>query len=152
MTRWRTLPAHLRVAADRVGLPERLSIIVRLPLPVSTNGLYANLPAASSRKGRAKSKRYRAWIHEAGLALAIQRPGRVSGPVAVEILVRRPDARRRDVSNLIKAAEDLLVAHGVIADDSLVEDVRARWGQVEGAVVTVRKVIAAERAIEEAAE
>jgi len=40
----------------------------------------------------------------------------------------RPDARKRDLDNAAgKAVLDLLVAHQVITDDSLVTSLTARW-------------------------
>lgn len=39
----------------------------------------------------------------------------------------KPDKRRRDIDNLIKACADLLVRHGVVSDDSEMRSVSARW-------------------------
>ena len=50
-----------------------------------------------------------------------------------------PSKRKRDLSNLIKCSEDLLVDHGVIDDDSLVQDLRVYWADgVAGARVTIK--------------
>jgi crossover junction endodeoxyribonuclease RusA len=89
-------------------------IEIRLPLPPSTNALYANVPG----KGRVKSSRYRTWLNAAGWALKEQKPKSVSGDYRLWIWAERPDNRRRDLGNLEKPLSDLLVAHGVVSDDS----------------------------------
>lgn len=80
-----------------------------LPTPPSANNLYPG------RARRFKSPAYKAWLVDAGLALNLQRPDRVAGPYA--LVLRLPAAMRGDVSNRIKAVEDLLVKHGVTPDD-----------------------------------
>lgn len=104
---------------------------LRLPQPPSTNMLYRNVPG----KGRRKTKRYMTWINAAGWSVKEQQPHRVEGWVIVDITVNRPDNRKRDISNTIKAIEDLLVAHELIEDDSKVYEVRARWGKCDGCEV-----------------
>lgn len=50
------------------------------------------------------------------------------------------DKRKRDITNLLKAPEDLLVKHGIIeADDgSVVRRVSAAWNaEVEGVRITI---------------
>lgn len=60
--------------------------------------------------------------------LASQLKGkRVPGFVGIKIQCVKPDRRRRDISNLIKAAEDLLVSMRVIDDDSLVQRLEISW-------------------------
>jgi Holliday junction resolvase RusA-like endonuclease len=91
-------------------------------LPPSVNHLW--------RTGRGKvyrSSTYDAWRKEAGWELQVQKPGRVEGAVEVTISAGKPDCRRRDCDNLPKAILDLLTAHQVIADDSLVASITARW-------------------------
>ena len=95
----------------------------KLPLPPSVNGLYSNAPGI----GRVKSKAYKAWEVEAGLRLNLQRPIRLTGPVALTMVASRPDKRRRDLMNLEKATSDLLVKHQIIEDDSLVCWFLALW-------------------------
>lgn len=48
-------------------------------------------------------------------------------PVAMTLTAIKPDRRRRDVSNLIHAVCDAIQYGGVITDDSLILDVRAKW-------------------------
>jgi Holliday junction resolvase RusA-like endonuclease len=54
----------------------------------------------------------------------------------VDITLKRPRANC-DVDNYIKGCLDLLVNMAVIDDDKNVQEVRARWGDVAGAVVTI---------------
>jgi len=106
-----------------------------LPFPPSSNNLYEN-----AGNGRRKASRYGNWITEAGKQLMILRPPRFLSPVAIEIQYQRPDKRKRDASNLIKAVEDLFVRHGVIQDDDdqLVPDIRSRvWGDAPKGQVKV---------------
>lgn len=105
-------------------------------LPPSTNNLFFNRGRA-----RAPTKEYTAWREQAGLELMVARPRRVPGRVVIVMTFGRPDRRRRDVSNLLKPVEDALVRHGVIEDDSLVDDIRGRWSdQIVGVRVTVSEV------------
>lgn len=97
-----------------------------LPMPPSVNGLFANNRRTG---GRFKTKKYKAWITEAGWMLQSQahRHHRHTGKVISTLLVRRPDNRRRDIGNLEKAAADLLVRHGIILDDSQIERSSVQW-------------------------
>ena len=54
-----------------------------------------------------------------------------SSPVGVDILLRKPDNRKRDLDNTTKSLLDALTKAGVWADDSLVHDIRLRWDGVE---------------------
>lgn len=105
--------------------------MLKLPAPPSVNMLYRNV----SGKGRCKTKRYMTWINAAGWMIKEQRPDSIKGWIVLDITVNRPDARKRDISNTIKAVEDLLVEHRIIEDDSLVLEVRARWGKCDGCEV-----------------
>ena len=95
-----------------------------LPFPPSVNGLYRN----ARGRGRVKTDRYAAWINSAGWALKAHRNrSPVKGRVVLHIMYERKDRRKRDLSNLVKAVEDLLVAHKIIEDDSLVEQLSLAW-------------------------
>ena len=94
-----------------------------LPFPPSVNALTRNIPG----RGRVKTKAYRAWIMEAGLRLNLQKPKRMAGLVRLSIRAVKPDRRRRDLGNLEKAVSDLLVAHRVIDDDSLIQSISMQW-------------------------
>ncbi len=110
--------------------------VITLPFPPSSNNMFIN-----TSRGRIRSQKYADWATEAGWELTRQRPSKVLGPVNLifEFQDGR-DKRKRDVTNLIKAPEDLLVKHGIIeADDgSIVRRVEAAWShEVEGVRVTV---------------
>lgn len=93
-----------------------------LPLAPSVNRIW--------RQGGAgqvyRAPEYVSWIKEAGWALKAQKPPTITGAVAVRIRVGLVD-RKRDLDNVIKALLDLLVEHQVIADDSDVATIEARW-------------------------
>lgn len=78
---------------------------------------------------------------EAGNEILRQRPSKCAGPVLLTFEYQEGrDNRKRDVTNLIKAPEDLLVKHGIIeADDgSIVRSITACWSpDVEGVRITI---------------
>jgi Holliday junction resolvase RusA-like endonuclease len=100
-----------------------MSTVIELSLPPSTNRLW--------RTGRGRvfrSKPYMTWLSTAGWELKAQRPGKIRGPVAIAVVAGRPDQRRRDLDNIAsKALLDLLVAHGVVEDDSKVVRIASGW-------------------------
>lgn len=57
----------------------------------------------------------------------------LSCPLAVSIRFFPPDRRKRDLDNLPKALLDSLTEAGVWNDDSLIRDLRMRWGAKSGA-------------------
>ena len=108
-------------------------IELRLPLPPSTNGLYANIPG----KGRVKSANYRKWINAAGWALLEQKPKPVAGDYDMWLYVEWPDKRKRDLDNCIKALSDLLVSHQLVEDDSRCQALHI-YRSIQGRECTVR--------------
>jgi len=54
---------------------------------------------------------------------------RIEGAYGLRMRAYRPDNRRRDLSNILKATEDLLVALGVVEDDSLCQSIEAEWAK-----------------------
>lgn len=100
----------------------------QLPPPISTNELFV----AFNRNGKAarvKSQKYIAWRAEAGAMLEKQNPPHVSGHYGMKITV--PAKTRMDLSNSIKAIEDLCVDHKVIIDDRYCENISIDRGQGE---------------------
>jgi Holliday junction resolvase RusA-like endonuclease len=94
--------------------------VVTLPFPPTVNNLFANTP-----NGRVRTAKYRAW---AKAALTHCRGARrIAGPYRLTVLATRPDSRKRDLSNLLKATEDLLVKAGLVQDDSLCTDIQLSW-------------------------
>jgi Holliday junction resolvase RusA-like endonuclease len=105
------------------------AIQIRVPLPPSTNNLFAN----ANGGGRVKTAAYKNWLNTAGWEVKIQlgafeRTPLVSGPCSIDILA--PIGRNRDADNAIKPVLDLLVHMQVIADDKWVDDLRIR--RIEG--------------------
>ena len=108
---------------------------IKLPFPPSGHALFKR------HNGSHLSAKYRAWRDDAGWLLKSQKPEPVAGTVELQIDLVNPNKVRRDVSNHIKAVEDLLVEHGIIeADDHrVVRSISARWLDAgEPCVVTVR--------------
>jgi Holliday junction resolvase RusA-like endonuclease len=116
-----------------------MTTILSMPFPPSTNNLFIN-----TGRGRIHSSKYDEWITAAGWELKRQRASHVAGPVTLAFEFEEGrDNRKRDISNLIKAPEDLLVRHGVItADDgSVVREISMRWSRsVKGCQVTITPV------------
>jgi len=99
----------------------RAAVRLELPFPPSTNNLFAN-----AGKRRIKTAAYSAWLDLA--SIGIKDSHRLNlGPYSLHICLRRPDKRRRDLGNLEKAVSDLLVANGVIQDDSLSQRITLQW-------------------------
>jgi Holliday junction resolvase RusA-like endonuclease len=121
-----------------------------LPFPPSVNNLFMN-----GKHGRFRSQRYDTWIQEAGVEIMRQRPKKVAGPVILTFEFQEGrDKRKRDISNLVKAPEDLLVKHGIIeADDgSIVREIKCKWSaEVEGVRVTVATAFPSQKDNTEAA-
>ena len=98
----------------------------QLPPPISTNELFI----AFNRGGKAarvKSQKYIAWRAAAGVMLEKQNPPHVAGHYGMRISV--PAKTRMDLSNSIKAIEDLCVDHKVIIDDRYCENISIERGQ-----------------------
>jgi crossover junction endodeoxyribonuclease RusA len=100
-------------------------IELSIPHPPSVNSLYRNVPG----RGRAKTERYKTWLTAAGWEIRRQRPGRIEGPYSLTIIVKRKN-KRADLGNLVKAVEDILVAHRVIEDDCHASDIHLHWSDL----------------------
>jgi Holliday junction resolvase RusA-like endonuclease len=110
-----------------------------LRLPPSANRLW--------RKGKNhiyKSDEYHGWMQTCGWHIAITRPQKITGPYALTVLLSRPDKRKRDLDNFaFKAVNDLLVKHRVVEEDSLCDELFARWvtDGSEGMTVRIRPIM-----------
>jgi len=100
-------------------------ITLTRPFTPTTNNLFMNVG-----KFRVISKGYKAWREEAGAALKAQHPNKIFGQYVMILVLDAPDKRRRDCTNYIKAPEDLLVSHGVVADDFLAKRVSVEWSDL----------------------
>jgi crossover junction endodeoxyribonuclease RusA len=133
--------------------------VLDLPFPPTVNSIWRTIMV----KGKPRhllSKKYREWkdacdakFWVAGWAQGwakegIQTPIRT--PVDVAIVLNR-SKRRGDTDNRIKPCLDWLQRSGVIANDSLVENVSAGWGDVpDGVRITITPAsVAASKTIHE---
>jgi crossover junction endodeoxyribonuclease RusA len=104
---------------------------VFLPYPPSAN---ERLTVRKGGKGFVNTARYRAWAREAVWIVAMAARGGkgVAGPFRLFALARQPDLRRsRDLDNLLKATCDALKAGGAIEDDSLCQEIRIVWSDLD---------------------
>lgn len=97
-------------------------IVLDLPMPPSTNGLYRN-----SGKKRFKTRRYRTWLNAAGHDVTQQPCQRHLGHYSISVYICPRDKRKRDVDNHLKAISDLLVEHRLVEDDSLAQSAHVEW-------------------------
>lgn len=109
-------------------------IEITLPWPPSVNTYWRTV------NGRmiisAKGREYR---EEVGDQMILQ--GKVkhfTGSLCVEIEAWRPDKRRRDLDNLLKATLDGLAHAGVFEDDSQIVDLRIYWAKDIGGMLKVK--------------
>lgn len=120
---------------------------IRIPItdmPPSANAMRSHFYDGEKVRS-SKSKPYAAWKKAAAWEIASARPGRVNGPYRLYIAVQRNwrTKRARDIDNIIKPVSDALVAAGVVIDDSLAEEVSAKWADDLGgpAVIATLEVV-----------
>ncbi len=107
---------------------------LRLSYPPSANHIWRRAGKLIHR-----SQGYQNWLRTAGWQAKAQLAKQqcVEGPYKLSILAVRPDRRRRDLDNLLKAISDLLKSIGAISDDHMAEAINMRW-ITTGEGVTVR--------------
>jgi len=110
------------------------SIKFTLPWPPSVNTYWRTF------QGRmiisAKGREYRKSVADQVL---IQRGAKhYAGKMRVEIEAYRPDNRRRDLDNLLKAVLDACTHAGVWEDDSNIVDLRIYWAEPIGGMLKVK--------------
>lgn len=98
-------------------------ITLALPFAPSVNRLWR----MGKGKKMYKSKTYETWINVCHILITHQKITPVLGTYKLTIEAVRPDKRRRDIDNLIKAVSDVLQTTGLIEDDCLCQEVTARW-------------------------
>jgi len=108
-------------------------IEITLPWPPTVNTYWRTF------NGRvlisAKGREYRKAVADEVL---IQRAAKhIDHAVKVEIKAYRPDRRRRDLDNILKALLGSMTHAGVMQDDALIEDLRVYWAKEVGGMVKV---------------
>jgi crossover junction endodeoxyribonuclease RusA len=100
--------------------------------PPSTNNLW--IPVKG--RGLVKTKEYRAW-QDANAWIIRQQIGlvKIDGPFEVRFAFQRPDRRKRDLDNLLKASLDCIVNARVVHDDHLCQKLTAEWINKNGRTV-----------------
>ena len=109
-------------------------IEITLPWPPSDNRYWRVFQgrAIISADGRS----YRKAVADQVL---IQRGAKhYEGKLKVTIEAWKPDNRRRDLDNLLKAVLDSLTHAGVWADDGLIVDLRIYWAPTIGGMLKVK--------------
>ena len=87
-------------------------------------------------RGLVKTKEYRTW-QDVNAWIIRQQIGmeQIKGQFEVRFQYERPDRRRRDLDNLLKASLDCIVNAGVIIDDHLCQKLTAEWINKNGKTV-----------------
>lgn len=118
-------------------------------MPPSTNSLRAHFVDAAGKVRSAKTKRYASWREATAWEIGALRPGKIEGPYSLSLAVQRDwrSKRARDIDNIIKPVSDVLVAAGIITDDSLAERVSAQWADDLGDAAIVAIIQPAEEAL-----
>ena len=99
-------------------------IKIILPLPPSVNRLWRTTKGG----GMYRSNKYTEWRTAAIWQTSVQvRSQTIPGKFKATFHFVRPDKRRRDLDNLIKAAMDVVVSTKLVEDDHLCEWLEARW-------------------------
>lgn len=114
-------------------------------MPPSANAMRSSF-VKNGKVVSAKSKTYAAWKTAAAWEIATAGKRKVTGPYRLHIAAQRDwrSKRARDIDNIIKPVSDALVASGLIKDDSLAEEVSAKWADNLDGFAIVAIVIPAE--------
>jgi crossover junction endodeoxyribonuclease RusA len=109
-------------------------IELTLPWPPSTNRYWRTFQGRMIISAEGRS--YRKAVADQVL---IQRGAKhYAGKMKVEIEAWRPDNRRRDLDNLLKAALDGCTHAGVWEDDSNIVDLHIYWAEHIGGMLKVK--------------
>lgn len=109
-------------------------IEITLPWPPSVNTYWRNFDGRMIISARGRE--YRETV---GDQMTLQKTVKhFKGQLKVEIEAFRPDKRRRDLDNLLKATLDGLAHAGVYEDDSQIVDLRIYWAKDIGGMLKVK--------------
>jgi len=99
-----------------------------IPLPPSVNRLWR----VGKNKAVYKSDVYRSWLNIVTPSIIAQcYGGKVCGKYKLTVRAVRPDKRKRDLDNLIKAISDALELTAVIEGDHLCEHLEMQWVEAD---------------------
>lgn len=105
------------------------SIMLDMPWPPTGNHAYT-----VSRGRKILGDKGRTYRDEAVIEVKRQAKGQsVAGRISVAITAFAPDARRRDLDNLLKLPLDCLKKAGVIDDDSCIDRLTITRGRISAA-------------------
>ena len=62
----------------------------------------------------------------------------ITGPIKVEIVAYRPDNRKRDLDNLLKAVLDGMAKGLIYEDDSQICDLNIKWADTIGGMLKIK--------------
>jgi crossover junction endodeoxyribonuclease RusA len=111
-----------------------MDIDIVLPFPPSTNTYWRMFQNRMiiSKAGR----EYRKAVQD---AVMLQKANKhFDCELVVTIEAYRPDNRRRDLDNLLKATLDSLTHAGVYLDDSQIIDLRIYWAVDKGGILKIK--------------
>jgi crossover junction endodeoxyribonuclease RusA len=100
--------------------PLTLTFLTTLPIPPTMNHAFSQ-----NKQGRRfVSPEYRTWRDIAGQCLKHNHPNirKIEGKIRAVYEYNFGDNRKRDLANFEKGVSDLLVEHGVINDDSDIDE------------------------------
>ena len=110
------------------------ALVVKIPFPLSVNSMY-RAHARGNGIANIKTKKYRQWRAEAVATITEQWGPRaiIDRPVKLDIAIRQPNGRKRDIDNMNKCVLDAL--EGIVfTNDNLVHDIRTYWDFSDGKV------------------
>jgi crossover junction endodeoxyribonuclease RusA len=112
---------------------------ITLPWPPSVNTYWRTVQGRMliSEAGRD----YRKAVADQMLLQRAQK--HFDGPLQLTVEAYRPDKRRRDLDNLLKATLDSLAHAGVYEDDSQIQDLRIYWADPLGGMlkITIKEML-----------
>jgi crossover junction endodeoxyribonuclease RusA len=108
----------------------RMDVVIVLPWPPSVNRYYRSISKGKLAGRVLVSQEGRTYRQEVAVMLDRRRLPMIRDRMRISIEAFPPDRRRRDLDNLLKASLDALVFGGAIEDDSLIDDLRIRRGEV----------------------
>lgn len=95
---------------------DEINIVIELPPVTKKNS--QRIVRCGNRMMLLPSTKYKQYERDAGIFLRGNIGRQITEPVTVTCLFYMPTHRRVDLNNLLEAATDVLVHHGVLHDDN----------------------------------